>query len=498
MNITPFRSSFCLGVLDSNKVRCNFVGNTLMEAGYTVSMFNEADELYSSIEEMPPHTLFLEQDTLIIFGDDFLDQLHTKLPEVHIIVYAKQEDLYSTSQFIPQGIYDCVAYNQEHLDFLILAADRASERDYFMFMNEQMHEVSAPSTVVTSHLETQDFEVNDNMDHFSSWLNTLLEKRNLKDSVDSFLQEVSRYLNKAEVIYFKYVPSHQSLLASQSVVTDLVKVRGLGVDLIKYENRFSLEKLCKPQDLVSLKSLMNTALGVEKYMSLPFMVQGIPEGVFVFLQADESLAEDNYIQSCLNSLSTKVSQINLIKKMHAISIHDDKTRVLNSENFLNSIRREISRSQRITMPVSLIVVNIDQANDIEQNLNAYEQDMLLKMCATILRRHSRVNDVIGRLDKFTFGLLLPHTGKLGGAIKGERLRRIFESADFSSVIPSHKVITVSIGISEYPSHSRNSDDILKLADEALEEVKRTGKNKVCLASPPEGFIPDFILDGSKL
>lgn len=469
--------------------RCDKVYKTLSKAGYTTLKFHSAEQFHEIVRKNPPHTLLLDQDMLIVLGETFIEEVIDILPEVHIIIYADQQDLFSTSHLIGLGVYDCVAYHEDNLDFLVRAVDRASECDFYVYMNEQLKKKGS---------KDKNLQKLPDMSFFEIWLSQLNEKRTLKEVIDSFLNEVSNYLSNKEIIYFKYIATHQSLVAAQSVVSDIEKVRGLGLELTKQERGFSIELLQTPKKMESLHKLLKSALSIIDFEAMPLMVNGIPEGIFVILNAPANLKGDNFVKACLKALSLKVSQINLIKKLHAVSIHDDKTRVLNRENFLDTLKKEVARARRITMPVTLVLISIDQAQEIQGHLNPYEQDLLLKMCATILRRHSRINDVMGRLDKFLFGAILPHTGKLGGAIKAERMRRIFESADFSKVIPSHKKITISVGVCEYPSHSRSYEEMLKIADESLEEVKQTGNNKVCLASAPDNFIPDFSLDGTRL
>ena len=263
MNIVPYRSSFTVFVLDSDKKRCKKVYSAISEAGFDSYFSVSYENFFEDLESHPPHIVFLEEDSLIIWGESFLEDVINKLPEVHVIIYAKQNDLFSTSQFIDKGVYDCVAYNEDNLNFLVLAADRAAERDYFMYMNEQLQ---------TQTVSSEEGAKDNKMPLFEIWLTHLNEKRSLKEAIDSFLAEVSRHLNKQELIYFKYVASHQSLIASQSIVADLAKVRGLGIDLVKKESSFNLQMLEEPMKMKSLKELIEKAFESEKIVAMPLMV----------------------------------------------------------------------------------------------------------------------------------------------------------------------------------------------------------------------------------
>src|SRR6185312_17132501 len=107
---------------------------------------------------------------------------------------------------------------------------------------------------------------------------------------------------------------------------------------------------------------------------------------------------------------------------------------------------------------------------------------IMRTVARILDKHSRVNDIVGRTSPDEFGLLLPHTSKQGAMIKAERLRRIFEAAAFDRVLKDFPRLTVSLGVSEYPSLSRDAEELMQSADEALYQVRKAG-NKACVANP---------------
>jgi diguanylate cyclase (GGDEF)-like protein len=119
-------------------------------------------------------------------------------------------------------------------------------------------------------------------------------------------------------------------------------------------------------------------------------------------------------------------------------------------------------------------------------------DTLLKMYSQILKKTSRKNDIVARIGGEEFVIMLPHTDKMGAAIKAEKLRRIIEATPFphGEKQPLGKVSS-SFGVAEYPSHSHDAEGLVKAADDALYQVKSTTRNRVCLATVAEDFKPDF-------
>jgi diguanylate cyclase (GGDEF)-like protein len=68
----------------------------------------------------------------------------------------------------------------------------------------------------------------------------------------------------------------------------------------------------------------------------------------------------------------------------------------------------------------------------------------------------------------------------------ERIRRTVEGALFE-VGQTRINVTVSLGISNFPSHhARSKEDLVKMADQALYDAKRGGRNRVCLFHPAQG------------
>jgi diguanylate cyclase (GGDEF)-like protein len=112
----------------------------------------------------------------------------------------------------------------------------------------------------------------------------------------------------------------------------------------------------------------------------------------------------------------------------------------------------------------------------------------LKAIATLIKRTTRVNDYACRTGPVEVSLVLPHCSKKGAAIRGERLRRAIESHSFSL---SGVHVSVSTGISEYPTLCSTTEELDLTAAQALRYVVDKGGNKVCLFKAPDSFKPDF-------
>ena len=240
--------------------------------------------------------------------------------------------------------------------------------------------------------------------------------------------------------------------------------------------------------------LVRAGFDQRHFAAFPVVVQKEVWGIVLILLGDHDssvIQTDGYLRICVNTLGSKLTELSLTKKLMRLSVFDEESETMNREFFTKKLKEEITRARRISKPVSLLIIQIDQLKDISLRFDIVEVERFIKALVAVFLKNSRTTDLFGRLIEDQFGLLLPHTDRKGAAIKAERLRRILETADFSEVLGIEEKVTLSIGVSEYPSTSQDAGDLMKTADEALLEVIKFSNNRVCVASSKPDFVPDF-------
>jgi diguanylate cyclase (GGDEF)-like protein len=116
------------------------------------------------------------------------------------------------------------------------------------------------------------------------------------------------------------------------------------------------------------------------------------------------------------------------------------------------------------------------------------RDQILKTLADFIRKTIRVNDIACRTQVNELAIILPHCHRKGAALQGERLRRVIES---SSIIESGIKVSISVGVSEYPSLAESVTVLDETASKALTHIMEKGGNRICLYKPPGNFTPEF-------
>ncbi len=492
MDFENVRSSFVIYLIDNNQDRSAFVGQALKNRDFQINQFDNASVGLESVESNPPHIVFVEFETLKLSNKNFVQDLNKLSPESRIIILASRYSFSEAYELFDSGVFDYVfsdyfkfgeseADRRLAISNVLKSADHAVEMDFYKFKNEQL----------MGEVEEKVNQSGDSASGFSLhnlWLQKLDKCDNFTASVDCFMLEVSRYLNASSVMYLKYVPSYRSLVSSRSInINDFSA--GDAFDLKTMFKKHNLEEGNFEKSGEFKDKIYNYTLW-ENTSIISFRVNGDLKGVFV-IEADSTRETDSFILACLNSLALKVSNIVLERKLHTSSHLDESTGVNNRKYLMARLKEEVARSRRIFIPVSFILISIDNFSEHVENSSSADVDTMLRMLGTLLSKSSRLNDIVGRISSDEFGLILAHTHYEGALIKAERIRQLVENTDFSQVAPGFDTVTVSIGVSEYPSHCSDVEGVLQQADKAMIEVSRYGGNQVCLSSVPSNFNPDY-------
>lgn len=130
-------------------------------------------------------------------------------------------------------------------------------------------------------------------------------------------------------------------------------------------------------------------------------------------------------------------------------------------------------------PVSLVFVDVDHFKAINDMLSHQVGDKVLQQLGRLLLRVCRSHDVVVRYGGDEFVLLLRDANGGQAAALGERLRRAVAEHPWYTIHP-HLSLTLSIGVAEHRPGA-SYDDLLPLADAAVYESKREGRDRVSVA-----------------
>jgi diguanylate cyclase (GGDEF)-like protein len=156
-----------------------------------------------------------------------------------------------------------------------------------------------------------------------------------------------------------------------------------------------------------------------------------------------------------------------------LSRNDHLTGLLNSRAFLELLDYEISRCKRSPAPFSLVYIDLDSFKEVNDTYGHQRGDELLKLVSNIMRSTLRTTDMASRMGGDEFAILFPNTDIV--QIRGveDKFRRKFTAV----MEENHWPTSLSIGIVTFNSSPSNTDDAIKLADNAMYRAKNSGKNR---------------------
>ncbi|MBU4304451.1 MAG: diguanylate cyclase [Candidatus Omnitrophica bacterium] len=252
-------------------------------------------------------------------------------------------------------------------------------------------------------------------------------------------------------------------------------------ELLQFEDENRIMKMFKPLD------------ALETELVVPLLYK---ENLLGFIVLSRKISGNIYNQGDIDVLETfSVEAAKAIEhvRLYNEAIVDRATKVFNQNYFLMRLREEIARAKRYRHPISLMFIEIDSLEGVDNVLGHANTDLILKGIGLLLKTKIRSVDVLSRFSGRKFAVILPETAKSKSEdaremlkkhvkdtlIVAERLRSGVENfTDKSGGISAG--VTVSIGIAYFEGSDEHfsEEQFIEQAESALMDAKKTGKNKV--------------------
>jgi diguanylate cyclase (GGDEF)-like protein len=153
---------------------------------------------------------------------------------------------------------------------------------------------------------------------------------------------------------------------------------------------------------------------------------------------------------------------------------DHLTGLANRRRFERQLEREVSRTLRYSRPFCLLLLDIDNFKEVNDTYGHDAGDEAIRRLALTLQAGTRGIDLAARIGGEEFAVILPETEFEGGVDVAERLRVAIRETE----IPLAGRITASFGVGEFPLCAATGRELMTLADVALYEAKRQGRDRV--------------------
>lgn len=226
-------------------------------------------------------------------------------------------------------------------------------------------------------------------------------------------------------------------------------------------------------------------------LSLPLIRNGEALGVLILsFQKSVTLSPlDRYLWQVLaNQAGNAIYNAIQYEKTYMKVYFDELTGIENFRSFDAAVYRLAEEADREGSPISLLIFDLDHFKEINDRYGHLAGDEVLKKIAEKLRVYFEEKGKVYRYGGEEFTVLLPGVGEEEAFRMAEEVRQ--QIADLSLEVTDtihqegEKVliqVTVSIGISTYPTQAANPLELVRNADRAMYlGAKQAGRNRCSL------------------
>ncbi|RDU96833.1 GGDEF domain-containing protein [Trinickia dinghuensis] len=165
------------------------------------------------------------------------------------------------------------------------------------------------------------------------------------------------------------------------------------------------------------------------------------------------------------------------QKLESLAAVDPMTGVSNRRTFVDRLETEVSSAKRGGAPFSLLAVDLDNLQRVNERFGEQTGDRILRSVAQACTEAMRPYHGIARVGGGEFMAVLPSAALDAALMIGERIRASIQSLQFEGG-HEHFSVTASIGIAQFGQDGTTSDAIMRAAGERLKRAKTHGRNCV--------------------
>ncbi|KGY13361.1 diguanylate cyclase [Vibrio tubiashii] len=166
------------------------------------------------------------------------------------------------------------------------------------------------------------------------------------------------------------------------------------------------------------------------------------------------------------------------QRLHDIAMTDTLTQVSSLHHMQEVAQASLNEAIKQGESVRVLFIDLDGFKQINDQFGHDIGDEVLKIVAQRIKAIIRQSDMLARIGGDEFVILQISADNTESTAK-RILNSLAEPIAIGGGIVS---VHASIGISSYPEHADNLKDLLKIADDAMYEVKRSGKNAFAFAT----------------
>jgi len=208
-----------------------------------------------------------------------------------------------------------------------------------------------------------------------------------------------------------------------------------------------------------------------------------PQQLCVTVVKDSLGVVSNYVATLTDITMSKIAA----EEIQRLAFYDPLTHLPNRRLLVDRLNQAIVASARNGVGGALLFIDLDHFKTLNDSLGHDIGDLLLQQVAERLISCVREGDTVSRLGGDEFVVMLEHlsTQAIEAAAQAEGVaEKILTALNKPFNLAEHEYHnTASIGIALFNDQSQSQEDLLKHADIAMYQAKKTGRNALCFFDP---------------
>jgi two-component system cell cycle response regulator len=467
-------------IIDDDFDTRNILKKNLQNEGYKVALARNESEALMRLSKDEVHLILLDLMLKGSTGFDFCKKVRSNenyvgIPIIAISVSQLEDDVIKSIEFGANDFVEKPVNNRVLMakigSFLTLREEEKNLREN----REKLLEL-IQWTTGQKELLSQEADFAQELNQF---LDAELKREFIREKLSNFLSAKLYSLftiDESEREFKLFVSNHQDLPVNLNVPIDR---KSIMYEALKKKNHIFLKNFSESGFKQS---------GRNKYESNTVCVVPLISGDRIigvlnvndpgFGDVENSDFEGRIIRISRH-LAISIHNTLLYEKVKDLSMRDSMTGLYNFRHFVEALRLEIAKAQRYEEPLACIMLDIDNFKSVNDSYGHQTGDLVLKELARSVTLSVRSSDIPARYGGDEFIVVLPRTGKNFALNIARRLMDLFSGKEIRVPTKRGSVrVTLSIGIAGFPEDTKNMDELMKMADDALYRAKREGKDRI--------------------
>jgi diguanylate cyclase (GGDEF)-like protein len=161
---------------------------------------------------------------------------------------------------------------------------------------------------------------------------------------------------------------------------------------------------------------------------------------------------------------------------------DDLTGLYNHRFLIDSLGQQVALAERLGTSLAILMLDIDHFKALNDTHGHHAGDLALTTFARTVVNNVRRADLAARYGGEEFVVLMPNTSAAEAFVVAEKIRAAVAATEVELPERGAVRLTVSVGVAAYPEDTNTATELFGLADDALYEAKRMGRDRTCMTS----------------